>query len=217
MIDGKDLPAYALSVSDALPEDVIADRVGTISDLSDGLDHLRFICVRDDAMDPRLFIETARKVRGTGLGLILDSPIASSLSEARKKVDGDPLLVCSVPSNPIEMTGGSIIALSDQDVAKLSESAKAIGGRLVLDPMVGNMKATLESTVALRRAMDAGRCPEAPIMVRAWSGEYALAVASVSFLRGCTLAVFDSLDVDGCRAFESVISTGINRFAEGPL
>ena len=44
-------PAYALSVSDALDDDRLQERIEILSVLSQMMPHMGAVCVRDDAMD----------------------------------------------------------------------------------------------------------------------------------------------------------------------
>ena len=47
-------------------------------------------------------------------------------------------------------------------------------------------------------------------MVRAWSGEYAMSVASVAVLRGAKIAVLDDLDPDGCRVLDALMNNSVH-------
>ena len=74
----------------------------------------------------------------------------------------------------------------------------------MINPSSISMKGCLESTVRIRRMMESGDLPELPIVSRSWSGEYALAVSTVSLSAGGSLTILDDLDMEGCAVLEMI-------------
>lgn len=217
-IDGitLDTPSFALTVSDALTPEMAIERISGIVGLSAELRNMRFICVRDDAMDAGMLATTAVLAAGTGLGLIIQSDMPENLVAAVSALEGRrPLLITPDMTSPelIAFAGEADIplAVSHPDIDSmlaLCSVAEASGCRdIVLDPCTVNMKQCLESTVRIGRLASDDPRADRPLMVRSWSGEYALSVASVSILRGGSLAVLDDLDRDACDILDKTVSS----------
>ncbi len=209
--------SIALSVTDIPLDGYMEDRLSRIRDLSEEIGCLRCICVRNDSRDPFLFALAAEAASGTGLELILESDDPVCLREALLAVGRtDVLMVMTdrarlAESATLSALSGCLIAVPGSDVESLLESAEeavAAGAPgVVLNPSVRNMKGCLEMCTDLYRLSTEHSFPAAmhPVMVRTWSGEYALAVASVAFMRHCSLVVFDDLDPEGCRVIDALI------------
>ena len=215
------LPSFALSVSDALPPGMLADRVSAVADLASGLKNMRHVCVRDDAMDPGLLSLAAVMAEGSGLGVVLESDSPERLAMAAAALDSPPLLL-SPGADQGELiaaaaSAGAGVVVSSPDprelpaLAALAEDAGC--PEVVIHPVASSMKACLESTVL------ATRLSGLPVACRAWSGEYALALSSVSFLRGGSLAVLDDLDPQACAVLDALASNlrGLEFRSRGPL
>lgn len=217
-IDGitLDTPSFALTVSDALTPEMAIERIAWIVGLSAEFQNMRFICVRDDAMDAGMLASTAVLAAGTGLGLIVQSDMPENLVATVSALEGRrPLLITPDTTSPelIVFAGEADIPIAvshpDTDsLLALCSMAEASGcGDIVLDPCTVSMKQCLESTVRIGRLASEDPRADRPLMVRAWSGEYALSVASVSVLRGGSLAVLDDLDRDACDILDKTVSS----------
>lgn len=209
--------AFALSVSDILYGDMLTDRISRIAALAAEHPRLRFVCVRNDSMDPALFSAATVAAAGTGLGLILESADPVCLREAASSVPGRKPLLCitdsdhlgetavlsAVTSCPMSVPGMDTESLMDN--VETSEGCGAAG--IVLCPGCPNMKGCLENNTDLLRLETEHSFPQAchPVMTRTWSGEYALSVASVSVMRHGALVVLDDLDADGCDVLQSLM------------
>ena len=209
--------AFALSVSDIMYGDMLSDRLSRIVELAEGHGHLRFVCVRNDSMDPSLFSAATNAASCTGLGLILESADPVNLREALASVPGHTPLLCitdgdrvgetavlsAVTSCPMSVPGMDTESLMDN--VETSEDCGAAG--IVLCPGCPNMKGCLEINTDLQRLETEHSFPQAchPVMTRTWSGEYALSVASVSVMRHGALVVLDDLDADGCDVLQSLM------------
>ncbi len=212
---GMEQPGFALTVSDALPEDMLDERISAITTLSGMCPELRFVCIRDDAMDAELFSNAASKARACGLGLILESMVLDNLGiAARSLPDRRPLLL-SAESDQHSLIAlatrlGLPVMVTSNDVDELlglSADAEYDGCvDVILNPAVTDMKQCLESTVAIRRRYEPGNPADRPIGIRVWSGEYALGMSSVMFLRGGMLSILDDLDPIMCGVLDSLIS-----------
>ncbi|MDO5853244.1 MAG: hypothetical protein Q4Q62_04165 [Thermoplasmata archaeon] len=199
-------PTFALSVSNALPPELLASRIESVRSLSESIPSLRSICVRDDAMEPMLLSLAAVLAEGTGLRVILESADPLRLAAGAGSLDSQALLLSPEGDQEVlyevASATGSAVAVSSarpQLFQELIGKAEDAGcPDIVLHPIAPSMKGCLESTVHARRVSDL------PVMSRAWSGEYALAVSSVSFMRGGSLAVLDDLDPQACAVLDSV-------------
>lgn len=209
--------AFALSVTDALPAEMLASRLADIVSRSESSDHLRFLCVRNDSMDPVLFASAAVVASSADLGLVLESSDPVCIRSALESLPGRRPLMCvtdpdrtgevamlsNISGCPMSVCGGRL-----EELLKNSETASAYGASdVVLNPDVRNMKGCLETCTALLRLREeAGFGPaDHPVMTRCWSGEYALSVASVAVLRRGSLVVLDDLDPDGCKVLDIIM------------
>lgn len=206
-------PAYALSVSDALDDDRLQERIEILSVLSQMMPHMGAVCVRDDAMDAEALCETARAASALGLRVIVDSILPPALIQAAVCLeDGSPTLMSSDGDQDALVGIASmfncpvIFSSSDPEtLERLIDSAKEGGiEEIMINPSSISMKGCLESTVRIRRMMESGDLPELPIVSRSWSGEYALAVSTVSLSAGGSLTILDDLDMEGCAVLEMI-------------
>ena len=221
-IDGhnvsEDDRGFALSVSDVLPGDMLSDRLSRITELSDICKHLRFVCVRNDSMSLDLFKDAASATAETGLGLILESgdPLAlygvvSSLPDRRPLLcitdvekTQETAVLSSVTGCPMAVGGRGT-----EDLMENVEAAEGCGAAgIVLCPGYTSMKGCLDTNAGLHRLASEHSFPQSmhPVMSRTWSGEYALAVASVSVMTHGSLIVLDDLDPDGCEVLDSLMN-----------
>lgn len=184
-VDGIELEGSSFAVrSQSLPEG------------SGDLASLRFVCVDDRGGSPV-----------DGLGLILQSDDLGRLeSSVRESAGRRPLVYCP-RGDQMALIGMAArmdvpVAISGcaEELLALADVARGTGCRdIVLAPSVTCMKDCLETLVGL------GRVTDLPTMVRLGSGEYAMAMATVAVLRGCSLVVLDSLDAASCRTLDELI------------
>lgn len=221
-IDGIDLrgdgASFALSVSD-LPVVPTEERLELICGLAESCWHLRFVCVRNDSIDPILFAETASAAAGTGMGLILESPDPACLAAAVAALpDRRPLLFVTDPERIPETSvlsgiSGCPMAVTGQDTQSLMDNVELAEGHgassVVLAPETPNMKSCLETNTDIHRLGTEHGIRQAsyPLMTRTWSGEYSLAVASVSVMRYGDVVILDDLDPDGCRVLDDLMDS----------
>lgn len=209
--------SFALSVSDITYGTTLGDRLAWIAGLASRFPHLREVCVRNDSMDPGLLAMAASAAAETGLRLILESNDPVCLREAVAATPGiEPLICITDPSSLAEASllsavSGCPIAVPGNDTESLMENvetAESLGAEgIILNPLVRNMKGCLETNTDLHRLRTEHSFPQAchPIMTRAWSGEYALSMASVSVMRHGSLIVLDDLDEGCCEVLDRLI------------
>lgn len=221
VIDGQPVSpeerAFALSISDILYGDMLTDRLSRIMELAEGHERLRFVCVRNDSMDPSLFSAATTAASCTGLGLILESADPVNLREALASVPGRTPLLCITDGDRVGETAvlstvtSCPMSVPGMDTESLMDNVEAAEGcgasELVLCPGYANMKGCLEINTDLMRLKTEHSLPQAshPVMTRTWSGEYALSIASVSVMRHGALIVLDDLDRDGCDLLEALM------------
>lgn len=206
---------FALTVTDALPDDMILDRISRIMMIAAECTHLGRICIRNDSGDGERFARVAATAAGTGIGTVLESSDPLRLREAASAA-GDCILRIIDPSGIPETAMlsnilGCPMTVPGRDVQELMDNAEladSYGADIILDPAVNNMKSCLETNTDIHRLSTehgitlAGR----PLLTRVWSGEYALSVASVSVMRYGTGIVLDDLDLEGCRILDRLMS-----------
>ena len=209
--------AFALSVSDIMYGDMLSDRLSRIVELAEDHGHLRFVCVRNDSIDPSLFSAATNAASCTGLGLILESADPVNLREALASVPGRKPLLCITDGDRVGETAvlstvaSCPMSVPGMDTESLMDNVEAAEGcgasELVLCPGYANMKGCLEINTDLMRLETEHSLPQAshPVMTRTWSGEYALSIASVSVMRHGALIVLDDLDGDGCDLLEALM------------
>ena len=202
--------AIGLSVTDALGPDMASRRMTEILDRTEELECFRTICVRDDISDPDIFRQTVEAVRRDWSdGIVLESRNPSSLLMASTVCEDGALLSGCDHQSLIgigSMTGFPVVLRCD-DISTLLDMVQECGTDCVLDPDAKNMKTCLERNTDLHRLST--KVPEAdhPIMTRAWSGEYAMAMASVSAMRYGSLMMIDDMDREGCMILDSLSSS----------
>lgn len=213
-------PAIALSVSDLLDPVMISERVSAICELGERFGSVCAICVRNDSMSGERLVLASVFVRELwGKGIVIESGDPGCIGPALAELMGSRPLICSAERGNIQQLAMAAslfdcpLAVRGADVEEtleLAETAEEMGvADIVLNPGIVNMKQCLERSTDLMR-LD-GMCgfapADRPIMVRSWSGEYALSMSAVSVLRYGSLMVLDDLDPDGCAVIDSLISS----------
>ncbi len=223
-IGGGGRPTIALSVTDILDTGSVAVRMGNIIDRTSGLESFDAVCIRNDSGSPDAFAETVAIVASLWSGgLILDSDDpAAILMAAGQLGDRRPLITMGSSPGDGMMTAGMlgcpVVVRSDsmEELMDLSAEASGAGVGVALDPAATNMKQCLERNTDLHRL--ATRIPEAnhPVVTRAWSGEYALAMGTVSIVNHASLVILDDLDRDSCVVIDRVSRSMGAAHAEAP-
>ncbi len=211
---GLDSPSFALTLSDAMLPDQTGERLEALDTLSYSVGLMPFLRVRDDAMDAGMFAEVVESAALFEFGLILESDVLDNLATVAEALPRRRPLLMSPNGNPVELINvaaslGCPVLIScprPEDLSGIMSLAMGLGCEdIVIDPCVVSMKGCLESTVRIVRMMETGEIPEAPVACIGWSGEYALAMASVSVLSGGALAVLDDLDPQSCHVLGTLM------------
>jgi len=126
-------PFIALSVSDILPFDILAERISYMSGIRSECPSFSRVCVRNDSFDPEMFRAAAEAVSDAGFGLVLESAEAVCISYEN--------------GNPVAVPGDDVQSLVDN--AALAEGAGARS--VVLSPAMRNMKSALETCTDIGR------------------------------------------------------------------
>lgn len=202
---------FALTVSDALESEAICRRISSVVGLSRTYDSLGALCIRNDSHSPDCFEEAVLLATTLWPGrLIFQSDDMSAISKSMlHAIDRQPLILCTdYDSLPVADLAASAfkasLAIECSDVCNMPEQLSAVSCDSVVSFLSAvNMKECLENTETFRRMKDV--CMElrnVPYAVRVWSGEYAVAVATVAFVNGASMVVFDDLDDIGCEAID---------------
>lgn len=207
---------FALSITDAFNAEMVSQRLEHIIPLASEFPNLKTICIRDDMRSAERLKETAELVRTHWNGdMIIDSPLGTNLETAISDMDPDGLILTTSDSGwenvllPLAKNRGCRIIVQGEDVQQLmdrSEHANAEGIEFMIMPGCRNMKQTLETFTDIGRIRKEHGIEEAkkPSCLKVWSGEYAIAVATVAFSRGCNLLIFDHLERDGCMVINTI-------------
>lgn len=208
--------AFALSVSDVLEPEVLCRRISHIVELSRRFGSLGAVCVRNDSRSTENFEEAVLLTSTLWPGdIVLQSDDMSTISKAMlHTMDRQPLILCtdgtslSVADVAASAFGTSLaVECSDPDDVVDIMSKISCEHPVLLLPSI-NMKGCLECTEHIRRLECV--CPELagiPTAIRCWSGEYSIAVATVAYMNGISLAIFDDLDEVGCEVMDLLVGS----------
>lgn len=207
-------PVFALTVSDAVTDDMLEERIEVLGALIERFPSMGAVRVRDDAMDPDLLRRAVAAASGLGVMVVIESDLPENLAAAciPGAVLSSPVGDMGTLVRTAASCGAGVIITSGEAGALLSTAsvAEALGcGTVILDPAVGNMKECHERTVRIGRMLSGSGTEGCGIAVRAWSGEYALAVASVGVLDGASLIILDVLDLQACGILDALMRSGI--------
>lgn len=203
-------PVFALTVSDAATDDMLEERIEIIEAASCRFSSMGAVRIRDDAMDAGMFKKAASMARALDLDIILESDVPGNLEAA--------FAYGSILSSPLgdqeELVRtaaglGAVAMISSpetDELERLAAVAAGLGCGIILDPDARSMKGCHESVVRIGRT---STFDGIPVAIRAWSGEYALAVASVAIMDGASMVVLDDLDAQSCGVLDDLIRSGI--------
>ena len=213
-------PFLALCVTDILPSDALAERISCLTRIRSECPFFSRVCVRNDSFDPDMFRAAAEAVADAGFGLVLESADIACLRAAS---EGRPdAIVCPTDASIVEKAAviscesDNPVAIPGDDVQDIIDNAIPVDHMgvqaIILNPSMRNMKSALETCTGIwRLGFEHGiRVACKPVMVRTWSGEYAMSVASVAILEGAKMAVLDDLDLDGCRVLDALMDKSVH-------
>ncbi len=210
----------ALTVSDAMDPDAVCIRVSELMKRKERIGFPDALCIRNDSFDGERFEEIADIISKIWDGeLILETDEPVNLPKALLRLMGRRPLIVGANAQNIEqfcMAAGmfgcpmSVSAERIEEVLDLVHKASESGMTdIAIDPMVKNMKQCLEVCTDLYRLSDT--VPEAkhPVLIRAWSGEYAMSIASVSLLNHASIVLVDDLDSDCCETLNKLVTSAL--------
>lgn len=199
----------ALTISDTMDAGQACARVSRLLNLKKNLSVPDAVCIRYDSLDPEQYISMVEAITELWNGeIVLECEDATIMPKVMlRMLDRRPYLFGTNDTNleqycmvadmfkcPLILSNESLESLLD-----MVQKAKELGvDDIILDPKINDMNQCLESTTDLKRLAE--RIPEAdhPVMVKTWSGEYALTMSIVSLLDGVSLIIVDDLDDDCC-------------------
>ena len=199
----------ALTVSDMMDADAACMRIAELIRRGRTLGVPDAVCIRNDSFTLDPFRDMIILVKSLWTGdIVLESDDPGIMAEAVIPVmERVPLIVGANSGNldhfiMIARTFGCRMCVSESDpelLFDLIQRAESEGVKnLAIDPMMRNMKQCLEVCTDIRRL--SASLPEAghPLVVRTWSGEYAMSMATVSMLVTDAIIITDDLDYDCC-------------------
>jgi CO dehydrogenase/acetyl-CoA synthase gamma subunit (corrinoid Fe-S protein) len=199
----------ALTVSDTMDADMAVLRISDLLKRRKEYNVPDAICVRNDSFSEDPFISMTELVGTLWDGnIILESSEPSIISKAIVSIIDRRPVILGAETNNVEQFA-MIASLFDcplcvsseslEELMDLSVRASSLGVRdVLLDPMMRNMKQCLEVGHDLSRLSKKMSAADHPIVVRTWSGEYAMTMAAVSLFVSDAVVVTDDLDEDIC-------------------
>lgn len=199
----------ALTVSDAMDADMAVLRISDLLKRKRSYNVPDAICIRNDSLSEEPFSAMTELVGTLWEGqIILESSEPSTVSKAIIRIIDRRPMILGAEADNIEQFS-MIASMFDcplcvsaerlEDLMDLSVKASSLGVKeVLLDPMMRNMKQCLEIGHDLARLSERIPAADHPVVVRTWSGEYAMTMAAVSLLVGEAVVVTDDLDEDGC-------------------
>ena len=208
----------ALTISDVLDADTAILRISELLKRNKQLHIPDAICIRNDSFSPEPFAAMTELISKLWSGqIILEAEDPSVLTKAIIPVmDRSPILIGANSSNLEQFSlvadmFGCTMCVSDEDIERLfdlAEKAKGLGVKnVMIDPMMRNMKQCLEKCTDIKRLEEMLPELDNKIVVRSWSGEYAMTMATVSLLITDSLIIVDDLDYDCCDTLSALISS----------
>jgi len=199
----------ALTVSDMMDADAACMRIAELIRRGRTLGVPDAVCIRNDSFTLDPFRDMIILVKSLWTGdIVLESDDPGIMAEAVIPVmERVPLIVGANSGNldhfiMIARTFGCRMCVSESDPELLFDLIQRAESEdvkdLAIDPMMRNMKQCLEVCTDIRRL--SASLPEAghPLVVRTWSGEYAMSMATVSMLVTDAIIITDDLDYDCC-------------------
>jgi CO dehydrogenase/acetyl-CoA synthase gamma subunit (corrinoid Fe-S protein) len=208
----------ALTVSDVSEPNSAVLRISELSKRMRTYGAPDAICVRNDSFAEEPFTAMVELVKNLWTGpIVLESDNPAILSRALVPVmDRRPILIGATGDNieafsiasgifhcPLCLRADDLEGLMD-----LSAKAQSLGVKeILLEPVMRNMKQCLEICTDIKRLSEV--MPEAahPVLVRTWSGEYAMTMAAVTLLVDDAIIVADDLDEDSCETLHALVSS----------
>lgn len=179
-----------------------------ISSVGREFPHLKGVFVRDDIRSAEKLGEIVGIVTESWDGIVIvESAVCDNLIHISDIAQPERTYLCTPDiDNQHELHDlwrnkgfGAIIRGSDvQSLMDSVESAEGIDSLIMPECM--SMKDALESFTDLKRLHKDHGIEEAGRVscIKVWSGEYAMAIATVAVSRGCSWMFFDNLERDGC-------------------
>jgi len=210
----------ALTISDITEPDAVCTRLSDLIRRRDETGFPNAVCIRNDSFDGERFSEMADMISKLWEGdILLETDEPGNISKVLiRLMDRKPIIVGANCQNLEQfcIAAGmfgcpvSVSAERTEDVLDLVQKAMGLGiSDILIDPMVRNMKQCLEVCTDLHRLSD--MIPEAkhPVIIRAWSGEYAMSIASVALLNRASIVLVDDLDYDCCDTLNRLVSSAL--------
>ena len=208
----------ALTVSDVLDADAAVLRISDLLKRNHDLTIPDAICIRNDSFSPEPFASMTELISKLWQGqIILETEDPSVLTKAVIPImDRSPILIGANSSNLEQFTMvahmfGCSLCVSAEDIEtlfNLAEKAEELGVKKVLiDPMMRNMKQCLETCTDIKRVKEILPKLDYEVVVRSWSGEYAMTMATVSLLTDDALIIVDDLDYDCCDTLSALLNS----------
>ena len=207
------MKSFALSISNALDAEEAVKRMEYISSMGREFPHLEGVLVRDDIRSAEKLREIVEIVTGSWDGIVnVESAVCDNLVRIADVAQPERTYLCTSDIDKqhelhhLWRDRGFGAIIRGGDVQSLMDSVESANGiDSLIMPECMNMKDALENFTDLKRLHKdhgiegAGRVS----CIKVWSGEYAMAIATVAVSRGCSWMFFDNLERDGC----SIVNT----------
>ncbi len=207
-----------LTVSDAMDADSACLRVAELIKRRNEIGVPDAICIRNDSFSDETFSSMTELISRFWEGqIILESDVPANISKALIHIlDRKPLIVGANSDNLEEFSMAAnlfdcplcVSAERIEDLLDLVQKAESLGVKKVLmDPAMKNMKQCLEVCTDIKRLSETVPESNHRVVVRTWSGEYAMTMATVSLLIDDQIVIVDDLDYYSCETLNALLSS----------
>lgn len=207
-----------LSVSDAMDANNACLRIAELIKRNQQIGVPDAICIRNDSFSDEMLSSMTELVSRLWSGrIILESDIPANISKALIHVmDRRPMIIGANTDNLEQFALASslfdcqlcVSSERVEDLLDLVDRAESLGVKnIAIDPMMKNMKQCLEVCTDLKRLSETVPEADHEVVIRTWSGEYAMTMATVSLLVDDVTVVVDDLDYDSCETLKALIDS----------
>ena len=205
----------AISISDRTAPANAGTRVMDQSRRKELLGSPDAICIRNDEMPEDWYTSFTGVLAEVWDGpLVLETFLPSNLNNILGELKGRDITVVGANATNIEEFAGipdikdCRVCISSDDLEELFDTvikAESLGlENIALDPMVRNMKQCLEVCTHIKRLSETVPQARYPVVIRSWTGEYAMAMALVASLICDPIIILEDIDDDTCEIIKTI-------------
>ena len=208
--------SFALSISDALDEGAFIERLSRLTAVAAEHPNMRGILVKGDSGSIEGLTRAVDTVAGSwDRDIMIETRDCASLLITMGNMESERTWLCHTDlSNQcglrtIADMGGGHAIVRGRTVQEIAYNLETVGSErtsVMLDCQ--DMQGVLESFTTLERLVRIHGMDglDGTSFLRVSSGEFAIALATVAYSRGCDYVLFDDLNMDGCDIVNTLCS-----------